>query len=519
MLLVLVISGAWSFFGDTDAPIRTLPLTFAFLTLTGFGLIRRSPPWTLLGLFFGAIGVNVASRTVIDFVAQAEAIAQVSLVASVFFGAIALLISARPYLSEPTLRTRARVLLSSTFIFILTAVLLDALLVTMSSQPALVLAAQLLGLTSVLLLLVAAANTIAALVERERTSDAILLAGLGLYLCVHIPAMLLGSVPLISTAFTIFLTFALVAMTVPGAGRLGLPLDDEAPFFAVRLWPIVSGAVAMGLAHTAVIADLSDQELNGRTVLLGVIVVIAVLFALREAGGPKKPLVIPFSSRDRALQRLPKVLVNGEVRLLGQPVHRTADANVVGIEASPAWPMNSDSERSIEETAADAGLEPELDSVTLRLAQEHLPAVLSVIDADEPWLSVPLRENTEAANRLTEFGEVDGLVLRVPNAEVGKAVEAVRDHGAQLQVPAHHEGDCDPEIVADHYRKAGPERRNATSALLIGRVSQNSNKTEVNLVVDDSTPPTNLGSILGTVDSFGDIADVVRVSQQDDDED
>lgn len=450
----------------------------------------------------------MSTRAVFDYGSYDEVVAQVSLVASAFFGAIGLLISARPYLSEPTSRTKCRVLLASTFIFILTAVLLDALLVTMSSQPILVAIAQVLGITSVLLLLATVAHTITAMVGAGRTSDAALLSGLGLYLCVHIPAMLLGAVPLITTAFTIYLTFALLAMTIPGADRLGLPLDDNAPFFAVRLWPIITGAVAIGLVHTAVIADLADQDLDGRTIVLGCIALVAVLFALREAGGPKKPLVMPFGARDRALQRLPKVFVRDEVRLLGRPVHRTADAKIVGIEAAPAWTTNPTSGPSLESTAADAGLETELDSVTLRLAQKHLPAVLSVIDADEPWLSVPLNGNTEAANELAERGGVEGLVLRVPNAEVGNAIEPLREHGAQLQVSTHDEDDCDPEIVADHHRKVGPSRRNATKALLLGRVSLNSNKTEVNLVVDDSAPPTNLGSILGSVDSFGDLAAV-----------
>ncbi len=461
----------------------------------GYGVVVKNQVWILAGLYLSVIGFNVMWWWRMGAASTWRIGTDGSVVVAVLLSAAAVWLGARPYISSPTFRRRGRFAVTGAFLMLPSGLIFDAQTSSNTNSAVVTGLAVALGAVGFALLACAGISMARLLDSLQRRSDAIVICGIVAYAALHIPGMAFGSDTTVLVALIVVSLAFVTAVTAPGARKVGTSLDPSRPLIPLSLWPVILGAVAMGFGHASLRIDLIDGTLRLPTVAMVALAIVAMLFAAREIGGPRKPLVLPFGRRDRALQRLPAALLNGDVRLVGQPVWRAIDSKVVGIEARPDWSARRAPHGSIEEIAAVAGMEQILDSITLRLAQDQLTDVLQLLDGDEPWLSVPLTANTEAAGKLPDHGEIDGLVLRVPNADVAQAIDALRDHGALLQTPADVATDLDPEIVDGR----PPTRRSAAVSLHLARASEIApfhGSTEINLVVDDSLPPTNLDAIL-----------------------
>ena len=500
LTIAVVVAAAW----NSTLPIALIPGLLAAMILIGFGVRNSNHGWTLGGAFFAALSLNFLSWGSTDFGPGWKLLSDGSLLASLLFGAGCVWISFRPFVSTSELRQLAKRILAGGLLAAISAVLLDAHTTSAANHEWLTVVAAAVGILGILHLAHSGLKAASMLKDIGRSTDALMVCAIVTYFSIHLTGMLLGVRLVVVLAFAIFATLSLVGVTSPGAAFIGTRIDNRAPLLQVRLWPIVTAAVAVGSAHAALRLDLADGTIGHTTLLLSFGGVGTMLFAIREFAGPRKPIVLPFSQWDRSLQKLPDTLLNGDIRLIGQPVHRVADAKMVGIQAKPAWSSEQSALFSISSIAADAELSSHLDSVTLRVAQEHLPAVLAVIDADEPWLSVPLNNNVDAANELPERGAVDGLVLRVEDASVGQAIDALRDSGAQLQAARTSAFDCDPEIVTV-VDEPSASRSAALKIACVSEFSEIDNNTEISLLVDDTVPPRSLAAILGTVNTYGDI--------------
>ncbi len=468
-----------------------------------FGITTGNRLWLLPGMFFATLSINVSMWAYWATHPNAAMVIDSALLVAGLFGAATMWAGARPYLSSAQLRTPARVAMTGALLMLPSAILLDAQFHKGTDDLAARVPLAITGFIGSTMLL-AGGMRVAILARRlGRAVDSLLIVGLVTYAILHISGMAFRVHVLMFIALTIIATTTVVATTLPGAERFGLTIDERDTILQVRFWPIALGSLAMAAAHTAIQADLDRGGITWPTGAITLLALGAMLFAARELAGPSKPLVLPFGKRDRALQRLPRALLDGNVRLVGQPVQRTTDKKVIGIEARPAWSTPRDNEPSIERTAADAGLQPLLDEITLNLAQAHLPAVLAGLEGDEPWLSVPLRVNADAVEQLPGLGDVDGLVLRVPDKTLARAIDAVRDHGALLQAPVAVADDLDPEIVAVETTQRGAP---SISLRLVraSEISEPADVARVNFVVDDLAPPTNLAAILSRVDMAGD---------------
>lgn len=474
-------------------------VTLAAVSCLGLAAIQRNRVWLLAGFFFAALSLNVMTYWLGSSDPDWRIATDGSFLFAVLFGGATMWLGSRPFVSAPQFRRPTRAAMTGAMLMLPSATLLDARLASGDDGRLLLICAATIGVAGLALMIFAGTHVAHVARSIGRTAEAIFIVGVIVYGTIHILGMTLGSIPVIAAGLSILSTITLVGVTMPDAYKLGTSLHPSSPLFEVQLWPIVLGSLAMGAAHTALRIDLADGSVGVPTLATIGIGVGAMLFAAREIGGPNKPLVLPFGTRDRALQKLPSALLDGRVRLVGQPVQRTTDSKVIGIEARPTWPVaHKPGGPPIDVVAAEAGLAPFLDSITLNLAQAHLPAVLAGLDSDEPWLSVPLHVNTKAAGELPAHGKVDGLVLRIPNAEIGQAIDALRDHGAQLQAPVDMATELDPEIVA-----VGTTNERLTDvSLRLARASEVGTRpltARVNLVVDDSKPPTNLAAILSPI--------------------
>lgn len=469
----------------------------------GFSWRTGTRVWLLVGLFFAALSVNVTAKIFAVFDTEWQLATDGSFLFAVLIGGAAIWLAALPFISSAKFRHHTRIAMTGAMLMLASAFLLDAHLASGDSATFSTIAAAIIGFLGVALMATSGARVAILARSVNRLSESILIVGVITYGAIHITAMTFASYPAIAAGLIVMSTMTLVSITTPGAHKLGSPLHPASPILTVRMWPVVLGSLAMATAHTALRLDLANGSVGGLTIAAITLGIGAMLFAAREIGGPKKPLVVPFGRRDRALQRLPSTLINGDVRLVGQPVQRTTDSKVIGIEARPEWPvLQNPNGHTIEEVAAEAGLAPLLDSITLNLAQAHLPAVLAGLEGDEPWLSVPLSVNTKAAAELPTHGKVDGLVLRIPSAEVGSAIDGLRDHGAQFQVQADVATELDPEIIA--VTSAADKNDVSLKLARASEVDAGARNMWINLVVDDSKPPTNLGAILSHVELFSD---------------
>lgn len=496
-----VIFGLLALAFSTITPLQLGAVALAAVTGVGFGLANRNKVWTLAGLYFAALGArNIADLSPAE--REWQAATDGLILVLMLLGAATMWCGARPFMSSPRLRRRTRTMMTGAFLLLLAAALLDARFSSGTTSTLFAVGAMAVGVVGLTLTYTSAFSLITLLREVDRKPEAVVIIGVLVYSSLHIPGMALHLRSAVIAGSVLFSATTLVAITTTGANRVGTPLDGHPPLFTLRTWPVVLGTVAIGGAHTALRLDLLDGDLQVWTAIPVVLATGAMLFAARELSGPNKPLVVPFGRRDRALQKLPAALVEGEVRLVGQPVQRTTDSKVIGIEARLEWSNTNAAAMPIEKAAADAGLEHLLDSITLELAQAHLPAVLAGLDGDEPWLSVPLRVNAAAAEQLPGQGEVEGLVLRVSSAAVAGAIDELRDHGALLQAPAHAATDFDPEIIA----VGSHDQKPTHVSLRLARASDmpSPHGAMVNLIVDDLTPPTSLAAILSRVDPAND---------------
>lgn len=511
-VLGFLVFGLWSIAANSLTPVNLGPAAIAGLACLWFGTATANPVWRVGGLYFVALVIN-AAMWVLTPVSFWDTAADIALFALVSFGAAGAWMAARPFVSDGRFRNSTRLTVAGLLCVFSSAVLLDVRFAAALDDPVLVMVFSLLGVLGLALLLTGCLLVARSTSRSGRQVEAVLAIGTIVYVSIHLTGMVLQYFPLVRLGPAFAAAAVLLAISSSGASDLGSPLDKQTEIFRVRLWPIIAGSMAMALAHLSLQRDLDSAGAKAVAAIAIFGAMATMLFAMRELGGPRKPLTIPFSDLDRALQKLPSTLLAGNVQLVGHPVRRSTDSTIIGIEAHIDWASPNENAVPIGVAAEEAGLCSLLDSVTLDLAQAHLPAVLHGIDADEPWLSVPLHTNTLAASALPDSGSVDGLVLRVPTIEVAIAIDELRDHGAMLQASDWFAGDVEAEIV-----DGLPSGHNGGYSLCLVPLSalpSSVDRAHVNLVVDDNGPPAALGAILGRVKT-GDAATVRPIPFPDD---
>jgi hypothetical protein len=281
------------------------------------------------------------------------------------------------------------------------------------------------------------------------------------------------------------------------------------PFARIRMWPITVVLIAAGAASLTPLNDRPSVNVTTQALFVG-----SVLFAAREMLAGYKPLLLPFTARERAAHRVFRDLVYENVRLLGRPVRRVADAVTVAIEAYPEWSHTPRATNwSMQSAARDARIETDLDHYAVRMALFHAPAVLYGLPG-EPWLSVSVAVSTLQAGLPESLKEIelDGLVLRItssPESQQIAALDRWREQGAwiHLDVPELESYvDFDPDFItvqpsnglssAFHYPKAWPFVR---SGSVDSSISAGSATNTPVFVVDPNEGPTGLGMLLSSI--------------------
>ncbi len=472
----------------------------AAVATLGFGLRRRHITWSLLGLYFALLATSTSLRWINDGPGAVEwqlRVADGALLVGVSVLTVFMWLMLRPLVTDQTYRSDARRLTRGAMLLLTSAALLDARLSAQLKSTELVLLLVIISGAGVVLATPGLARLTRQASADHRYADAFALAAFMPFFIVHLTGMFTGNLYIVHSGSAIYTLTAMIAVSVPSAEQLSQRLPSQQAEFRRRPVPILLAVFVLGAAYVALIVE-GRGPLRLGSALLVVAAAAAMLWAGREIAGPGKPLVFPFGARDRALQRLPDVLFQGDVRLVGQPVRRPTDHQIVGIQARPEWTTDK-IQIPIEVMAADADLESLLDSVTIELAQAHLPAVLASLDADEPFLSVPLICDPDAALGLDDLDAIDGLVLRVSSEDLARTLDPLREYGAQLQVPEGKAADLDPEFVqADPSVSQGAtpaSLRLVVASDLIGPAAAKN----VNLIVDDALPPTSLAAILSPI--------------------
>lgn len=284
----------------------------------------------------------------------------------------------------------------------------------------------------------------------------------------------------------------IVASRLQSASAIATPPGATHRTFAVRLWPL-------GMALAAIISIWlilrAEPSIGSTAAIAGLGASIAmILFAARELAGPRKPLVMPFSKRDRALQHLPAQLMRGSVRLVGRPVHRAHDGAVVGIEAEPTWSDRTKPNLLLPSVASEAQQGPWLHDVTYDAARSHLIAVVANLDGDDPFLSIPF-DPTHVAEVPND--DLDGLLLRTPSAIDPSLAATWQDRGAMIQSPleALENGTVTDVVFVDENTSAPPV------AMGLAHLDPGAKRRGLMFVVDPTTEPSPLGQILSPFDA------------------
>ncbi len=411
---------------------------------------HRNPAWVCLSLFTAACATTTVTRA--GVAAPGDAIYWIgigSFAVALMSPLLAVWLSARPFLSIASTRRLARIGAAAVAMSIVSIAVQDLLLRGADPIPALTVVSLMVAVAAPSTLVVVAWLLIGSMNRLGRRAESVLVGGATAHLVIHMAALQAGDHNVgIWLAIAVSSSAIVAASRQPGAEALGRPLRSGIDTFAVQVWPCLLAGLLTLAGWYAAASDLSF----GLSSALFVGSLVACGFAARELGGPRKPLVVPFTRRDRALQQLAPQLLSGTVRLIGRPVRRVTDGCVVGIEAEPSWSTTGGKHGSLAAVADQAGLDEWLHRLTVLSAQRHLPAVLSTLDSDEPFLSIPF-ESTLHPSDVDDDAVFDGLVLRLPgdgSGEIAHGVLEWQERGAMVQASGSTTSQPGPSGSAGH---------------------------------------------------------------------
>ncbi len=489
----VVLAGAWA--ADLTGVMATVIPAITAVAAAGFARREGNLTWAAIALFSAVTAANTLAWQVDPAAAHAFTVAftRITLAGAAISAGVVFWLAARPFLSSTRSRRRTLAGGNATVVAIVGILALDAGRGTAGIPSA---AGVALVVVGGLAFVWTAASTFRVFTELGRTAEQAYLLVIPVHIALHSSGLFLADDRLVHAAHHLTAFAGLYALASAGADRVGRTLEPGDILLRCRVWPIGLALSLAMISHGGLLRD----GFGALTVAVVIATTIMLVFAGREFAGAGKPLLVPFSARERALHRVPSALLNGDVRLVGRAVHRTSDGAIVGIETEPDWAHGQRLSYPLARSAAEAGLAPLLDQVTVRLAQTHLPAVLLSIDADEPWLSVPVSESVFAAPMLGEGAEVEGLALRVQPATVtNESLEELRERGAMIQATTEDADRLMADLVSVSAEPVRP-----TAALTVGRSSSaewRSGPAGPHFLVDDNKAPTNLAEILGRISS------------------
>jgi len=450
--------------------------------------------WTALSIWTGSMAVNTL---VIHLLSPTEGwlgrVPDVALASSALSVTIATWVGARPLLTHRSTRTRALIALPAGLLLILGVLVGDAAFSTDIDEGL-----RIAGITMIVLsapIFFACAWLIGRELQRcGRQAEILLLAGSIGHAVAHITALNTQRPEGIWLAIVLSSGGILVASLHPTSASVGSPLEAHGHVIHVRLWP--AGLAGVAALAVWVSAKLLHGQIHDAAVAVAVVLaLVTAVLAGRELAGPRKPLLLPFSKKDRTLHGLPGQLVCGNVRLVGRPVHRVGDGSIAGIEAEASWKSTKPHPLPLAEAATAVGLSPWLQHVTLAAAKAHLPAINAALNGDDPFLSVPF--NPDLLLEPDDGEAVEGLVLRTPaNSENDESLVSWQDRGAMVHSTnnATNRGVILDIVTVD---VDGPLPR---SSMTLARSDlANAKNSGVMFVVNDEEAPVPLGTILSPV--------------------